>query len=120
MKIPYKKFMSDPQKLSYMFNTVLVGCKILFLTLFFAGHMVWMERVEVFNFVLTIVGYVVISKKMLRLWVFTLYFNIVEFMTLSSIAVGFGFGFQLYTISMITSPTTLNMSAPDSSATAIL
>ena len=102
MKIPYKKFMSDPQKLSYMFNTVLVGCKILFLSLFFAGHMVWMERVEVFNFILTIVGYVVISKKMLRLWVFTLYFNIVEFMTLSSIAVGFGFGFQLYTISMIT------------------
>ena len=79
MKIPYKKFISDPQKLSYMFNTVLVLCKIFFLALFFSQNVILMERVEIFNFILTLCGYFIIREKMLRLWVFVLYFNILEF-----------------------------------------
>lgn len=96
-----EKFLSNPQKLSYLFNHVMIGCEILFLSFFIVSGMTKVERIEIINFILSIIGYFLIYKNKIKLWVFTLYFNILEFMTLSTMALGFGYGFQLYTVSMI-------------------
>ena len=97
------EFMGDPKVASRYFNHFMVVAEILFFAFFFIGKMHAVNWVVLFNFLLTCAGYVMISKNKLRAWILSVYFIILDIMTAGTMAVGLGYGFHLFTISMISS-----------------
>ena len=102
------KLISDPKKLSRAFNHVLIMCELLFFLWFCLGHMYKILPVVIFNFLLSITGYFLIKHEKLQAWILTVYLIILDIMTAGTIAVGLGYGFQLYTISMISAAYYIN------------
>ena len=97
------EFMGDPKVASRYFNHFMVMAEILFFLFFLIGKMYAIEWVVLFNFLLTCAGYVMIRKNKLREWILSVYFIILDIMTAGTMAVGLGYGFHLFTISMISS-----------------
>ena len=88
-------------KLTYTVNTVILGLVVglmIFFNICKATILVYFSIPTIFVY---IVGYVLIYKKKLGLYVWLVYIWITIYMSLATICLGYKYGFHLYSLSMI-------------------
>lgn len=90
------------RKMSLYFNHFMVVCELFFLTAFLITGLYKIIWVVCCNIGLTAIGYYWLKKNRMEPWVTSVYFICLDIMAAGTAALGFGYGFYLYTISMIT------------------
>ncbi len=88
--------------LAYMFNNFMVFTEILYFIVFIKYQVNVLSTVVIINFILSTTSYLLIHKRKLYIWVCIVYFICMDIMTTGAIALGFGYGFQYFSISLIT------------------
>ena len=90
------------RKMSILFNHFMVFCELFFLIFFILAGFYKIIWVVCLNMTLTAIGYYWLKKSQMQKWVTSVYFICLDIMTAGTAGVGFGYGFYLYTLSMIT------------------
>lgn len=88
--------------LSYVFNTFMVITEIFYLIVFVKYEVKPLIWVVLLNFTLSTLSYFLIKKMQLYAWVCIVYFICIDILTIGTIVLGFGYGFQYFSISLIT------------------
>lgn len=87
--------------MSYLFNHFMIFTELFFFVSFFIYRVEQILPFVVFNFLLSSFAYWLIKKKDLYHWTLVQYFICIDIMSAGVVILGFDYGFQLYSISMM-------------------